>query len=425
MVTNSTFAGIKIPNVEPYGKYIGNELKYVAEVLDSENIERKKNPFVGRLEKAFALRFGRKYAVAHNSGTATLHTCLVAAGVGAGDEVISPAQTVIMNAFAILHQNAIPVFADIDPDTLNIDPKDIERKITPRTKAIIAVHMHGLPADMDSIMAIAKKHDLCVIEDSAQCVLGKYKGKLAGTIGHMASFSFETKKHLSAGEGGMVIADDEIMTTMIRKTGGLGYKTLSAGQSLRQLLPSDFQDPHYKRHDTLGWNYRMNELTAAVALAQLERIDFLVAHRQKIASFFLEALEGCDWIIPQRVPQGYENSYWTFTVKYEGEKAFGLSWKDFYHLYKKNGGDGFYGGLSVTYFEPVLQDKPFLNKYLPDIDMYRNAFNYGQGLCPVAEEVQPKMMQFKTNYRNLEIAKQKAEILRKTIKEIEGRRLNS
>jgi perosamine synthetase len=153
----------------------------------------------------------------------------------------------------------------------------------------------------------------------------------------------------------------------------------------------------------------------------LERVDFLVERRQKVASFYLEALEGCNWVIPQKVPVGFENSYWTFTVRFEGEAAFGVKWKDFYNLYKKNGGDGFYGGLSVAYEEPVMQNKPFLDGYLPDDEIYKKAFNYEKGACPVAEAVQPQMMQFKTNYRNLEIAKQKAESLRKTIKEIQGK----
>jgi perosamine synthetase len=184
-----------------YGKYIGNELKYVSQALDSENIDNKKNPWVLRFETAFAKKFGIKYAIAQNSGTSALHSCLAAAGVGAGDEVICPAYTVIMNAFAALHQNGIPVFADSDPITFNIDPKDIEKKISGNTKAIIAVHMHGLPADMDPIMKIAKKNNITVIEDSAQCMLGIYKDRLAGTIGHMAIFSFETKKHMSTSEG--------------------------------------------------------------------------------------------------------------------------------------------------------------------------------------------------------------------------------
>lgn len=406
---------------DPYGKCNGNEAEYVLKVLNSEDPENKKNPWVKRFEKAFAEKFGVKYAIAHNSGTSTLHTCLAAAGVGAGDEVISPAQTVIMNTFVTLHQNAIPIYADIDPDTFNVDPQDIARKITKKTKAIIAVHMHGLPADMDPIMELARRHNLAVIEDSAQCFLGKYKDRLAGTIGHMASFSFETKKHLSTGEGGMVITNDEGLAVKVRKTGGLGYKTLKAGEAIRQILPEDFQDPHYKRHDTLGWNYRMNELTAAVGLAQLERAEFLVSRRQRIAKFYLEALAGCGWIVPQEVPAGYENTYWTFTVRYEGEPAYGVGWKDFYRLYKKNGGDGFYGGLSVAYEEPVVVNRAFLKGFLPESECYKNAFRYEKGMCPVAERVQPLMMQFKTNYRDLETAKAKAQVLRKTIQQIEGK----
>ena len=371
--------------IEKHGKWIGNELKYLKQALGGK-------AFVGQFENEFSKTFGVKYAIAHNSGTSTLHSCLAAAGVDAGDEVISPAQTVIMSSFAILYQNATPVYADIDPYTFNIDPKDIERKISEKTKAIIAVHMHGLPADMDPIMEIAKKHNIYVIEDSAQCVLGKYHGKLAGTIGHMASFSFETKKHLSTGEGGMVITNDEELATKVRKAGGLGYKNLKAGQSLTKALPSEFQDPNYKRHDTLGLNYRMNEFTAAVGLAQLERIDFLVERRKACAELFLKTIEDCDWILPQKVPEGIENTYWTFTVRYERD-----NWKAFYNKLKENGGDGFYGGLSVAYEEPVMKKYNYIGK------------------CPVAEKIQPKMMQFKTNYRDMKDAKKQAKILKKTI----------
>ncbi len=409
---------MKTVTLNKHGKFIGNELKYVTEFLDSENPNNKSNPWVLRFETAFAKRFQMKYAIAQNSGTSTLHSCLAASGVGAGDEVICPAYTVIMNAFSILYQNAIPVFADINPQTFNIDPKDVERRITDRTKAIIAVHMHGLPADMDQIMEIAKKHNLHVIEDSAQCVLGKYKGKLAGTIGHMSSFSFETKKHLSIGEGGMVLTNDEKLGTKIRKTAGIGYKTLSAGQAMRAVLPTDFQNPHYKRHDTLGWNYRMPEICACVGLAQLERIDELVERRQYIGELFNKAVEGCDFMTPQKSPEGVTNTYWTYAVKYDGEKDVGVSWREFWDLYKKNGGDGFYGALSLQYQEPVMKNKEWYGTYLPDIDLYKNKFDYPDGLCPVAEEIQPKIMQFKTNYRNLDIARKKTDILKETIKQI-------
>ena len=390
-----------------YGKHIGNEIDYVCTVLDSENREARKTPFVGQLEEKFADEIGVQYAIAHNSGTATLHTSLAAAGVGPGDEVISPAQTVIMCSLAILHQNAIPVYADIQPDTLNIDPDDIERKITKKTKAIIAVHMHGLPCDMDRIMEIADKYSIAVIEDSAQCVNGEIRGRKVGGIGHLASFSFETKKHLSAGEGGIVTTNHSDYATNVRKIGGLGYKTLSAKQALRALLPEEFQDPMYKRHDTVGWNYRMNELTAAVALAQLERVDELVNRRIAVGKIFLNALKACDWIVPQHVPNGYKHTYWTFTAIFHGDTKHSITWKTFWNKFKEIGGDGFYGGLSVVYQEPVIKDGKYLTKILDKSDVTQDF----DGSCPVAEDLQPRMMQFKTNYRNIEDAKRQADLL--------------
>jgi len=380
----------------PNGKYNGNELDYILEVLDSENMERKSNPYVNRFEKKFGKVFESKYSIAHNSGTSTLHSCLVAAGVKPGDEVISPAHTVIMNSFVTLYMNAVPVYVDIDPDTFNMDPEDLERKITKKTKAIQVVHMHGNPSDMNLIMNIAKEHNIPVIEDSAQCVLGYIGDKLVGTFGDMASWSFETKKHISTGEGGMVTTNDGKYGTLIRKHGGIGYKTLEAGQSLRQLLPKDFQNPNYKRHDTLGWNYRMNELTAAVGLAQLERVEFLVERRKKIAEMYDNAFVNCDFIIPQKVLKGHINTYWTYTVKYEGR-----DWFEFYNKVKEAGGDGFYGGLSVPYQEPVMSN-----------------YNYIKGDCPNAEKNQPKLMQFKTNYRDIENAKNKISIIEQVIDDI-------
>jgi len=272
-------------------------------------------------------------------------------------------------------------------------PKDLERKITNKTKAIQVVHMHGNPSDMIEIMKIAKKHNIPVIEDSAQCVLGYIDGQLVGTFGDMASWSFENKKHISTGEGGMVTTDNEEYGTIIRKYGGLGYKNLQAGQSLRQLLPKDFQNPHYKRHDTLGYNYRMNELTAAVGLGQLERVDFLVERRKEIAKMYDNAFEACYFITPQKVLEGHINTYWTYTVKYEGD-----DWFNIYNTVVENGGDGFYGGLSIPYEEPVM-----------------SKYNYIKGECPNAEKVQPKMMQFKCNYRNLDEAQSKIDILKKSL----------
>lgn len=393
-------------------KYTGNEAKYLKEVLERGVGAEDLGAYNKRFEQAFAEKFGVKYAIAHNSGTSALHSCLMAAGVGQGDEVISPALTVVMNTFATLYQGAVPVYADVDPKTFLIDPRDIEKKITPKTKAIFTVSLYGLSPDMDPIMELARKHNLVVIEDNAQCYFGKYKGRLAGTLGHMAIFSLEKSKHLSVSEGGIVITNDENMADRVRKFSGLGYWNLSASEGSARANKEALQDPSYKRHDTLGFNYRMSEPVAALALAQTERVEEIVSRRQQIASMYARAIEGCSWLIAQEVPDGYTHAYWTYVAKYEGEEQIGVTWKDFYNAYKEMGGDGFYAAWSIPYLEPVIAEK----KYMDSGSVYHGAtFKYEKGYCPIAEEIQQKAMQFKTNYTDLELAKRKAEALKKTI----------
>tara|TARA_Y100000590_G_scaffold346139_1_gene396280 strand:- start:41191 stop:42471 length:1281 start_codon:yes stop_codon:yes gene_type:complete len=404
----------------PYGKFNGNELKYILEYLDSENSANDSYPWTARLEDAFAEKYNMKYAISHNSGTSTLHSCLHAAGIGAGDEVIGPIQTGIWFAFVCIQQNAIPVFVDSDPDTFLIDPNKIEEKITEKTKAIVPTHMHGLPCEMDSIMNIAEKYNLIVIEDCAQSFLAKYKGGLAGTIGHMSSFSFETKKHMTTGQGGIVLTNDEEFAIKIRKHAGLGYRTLTAKQGMTSLMPHEFQNPNFKRHDSLAYNYRLPEICAALGLAQLENLDNKVEKRKKIARMYDECLNGVDWIIPQKVENHLTNVYWTYTVKYLGSEEKGVSWESFYKKYNDNGGDGFFGGLANQNHEIVMVEKPFYGTYLPSgIELYRNRFDYVSDAWPVAQEIQPLLMQFKTGYRDLRQAEVAVDALSKTIRDIE------
>ena len=392
------------------------ELVYVKEVLDSGLGASTYGTMNKRFEEAFAKRFGVRYAITHNSGTSTLHSCLAAAGVGPGDEVISPALTVISNAAVTLHQNAVPVFADIDPDTFLMDLEDLERKITPRTKAIMPVHLYGLPCDMDPIMALAEKHNLVVIEDSAQCFLGEYKGRLAGTIGHMGSFSFENTKHISTGDGGIVITNDERLAEAVRKFSCIGYAGLTASSGQVRNKARSFQDPEYKRHDSFGWQYRLPEVCAAIGMAQLARLNDYVAKRQQIWAMYAEVVEGCSYIKPQRTPPGYVNACWTFAARYEGEESIGVSWHEFAEKFRELSGEGVYAAWSVVYLEPVIAEQRFYGKGCPvRCPHYKGNVDWRPGLCPTAEAVQPKLMQFKGNLGNMDEARRQADALRATI----------
>lgn len=393
-------------------KYLGNELAYLEKVLRSESWSATGGGWTQNLEREFAKTIGMRYGIAFNSGTATLHAALEAVGVGAGDEVISPALTVIMDTTATIHANAIPVYADVDPTTFNIDPADVERKITPKTKAILAVALYGLPPDLPRLRAIADRHGIALIEDNAQTLLSSINGRQAGTFGEFASYSFETTKHLSCGEGGILVTNDEVLAEKARKIGGHGFKNLRAEEGRTRLNQEVFQNPEYLRHDRLGWNYRLSEFGSAVALAQLERARELVDLRIASARLFIEVMSECDYLIPQACPPGYVNSYYTLGVVYEGAERIGVSWKDFRAEYVKQGGDGIYSAWMVPYLEPMVANRQFVER-CPQV--YRDV-SYSAGACPNAERVQRKLMQFKANYRDLGLAASKAEILRKVIR---------
>jgi perosamine synthetase len=384
-----TEAEVNAPRVKEYD--------YVREVLDYGWHNTRGPGFSGRLEAAFAARFGAAYAITHSNGTATMHSCLMAAGVGPGDEVIIPAITAASTAFVVVHQNAVPVFADLDPATFEIDPASIRERITPHTKAIITVALYGMAPDMDPIIALAREHNLVVIEDNAQCYLGEYKGRIVGSLGDMASFSFQGSKHITCGDGGIVTTSDERYAEGIRKAAVLGYSTLTAKPGATTIPKEIRQDPAFERHERLGWNYRLPEICSAVMLAQLERLDELVAWRCAVAAGYAEVMAGCDWLRPQAVPVSIKHSYWCYAVLLDTDE---ITWHQFRDKIVEFGGEPVYGAWRPVYLEPVFREERFYGNGCPNhCPLYRGTpQKYEEGLCPTTESLQPRLFQFRTNY---------------------------
>lgn len=390
------------------------EREYALRVLNSQFRSSTSGVMTKRLEEAFAKKFNIAHAIAFVNGTATLHSALAVSGIGPGDEVIVPPLTMSSTAFAVLHANAVPVFADIDAESFTIDPKDIRKKITRRTRAIIPVALYGLAADLDAVMDIAKEYNLKVIEDDAQCFLGRYKSRIVGTIGDMSSFSFQSSKHITSGEGGMVITANHGLADKLRRFSSLGYAAVSAKKW--RITKDDIQDPDYQRHVSLGFNYRMPEICCAVALAQVERLEELVKARITAAKLYAEAVRGCRWLTPQKVPRGYKHSYWTYALKIGEDSP--VSWHDFRKKYIEFGGDGIYAAWQLSYLEPVFRNRVFYPKACPlECPKYKGKpQKFSRGLCPTAESIQPRLLQLKTNYFDINVAKVKARALAKTIK---------
>jgi len=282
-----------IPVCEPC--FDGNEKKYVQDCLDT-NWVSSLGKYIVRFEEAFSHYCGARHGIACSNGTVALHLGLVALGIGDGDEVIIPDFTLIVSANVVILAGARPVLVDVDPQTWCIDPGKIEEKITPRTKAIMAVHMYGHPCDMTAIMKIAGRHDLYVIEDCAEAHGAEVNGKKVGTFGHVAGFSFYGNKILTTGEGGMVLCNDDKLS-----------------ERLRLLRDQGFEEPRFV-HRVMGFNYRLTNIQAAIGLAQTEKVKEKVARKREIAQTYSELLQGQpDITLPWEAPWA-KNVYWMYGV---------------------------------------------------------------------------------------------------------------
>jgi perosamine synthetase len=382
------------------------EKKYVLEALDNEFCTSKNGEFTSKMEAKFTEIFEYQYSISHVNGTATMHTALHALGVGKGDEVIVPPLTMASTSLCVLQNGSIPVFADVDVNTYNIDPKSIRDKITSKTKAIITVALFGLSPEYDEILEICKEHNIFLIEDNAECFLGYYKGKLVGTFGDFSSYSFQASKHISCGEGGMLTTNNPKFADIARRFTSLGYAGVSGKQA--KITRKDIQDPLYNRHISVGFNYRMSEVQSAVMLGQLERIEELVDARVKVGKIFDEAIEGFDIVTKQYTPDYCKNSYWGYSMILNTNNP-ELDWYVFRDLFQKNGGDGYYAAWKLTYQEELFEKQI---QHMEGISQL-----YTEGLCPNAEFLQKRMICMKTNYWDIDEAKTQAEILRKTLEE--------
>jgi len=362
----------------PYGKgkrFGKEELANLEEALEQNTLFYWFGNMTKRFCKKFADLYGAKYCVATSSGTASIHVALGAVGVGPGDEVITSPITDMGSVIGILYQNAVPVFADLDPHTYNMDPKSVEAKITERTKAIVVVHLAGNAAEIDEIVRIAHERNIYVIEDCAQSYCCKYKGKYAGTFGDIGCFSLNDFKHISAGDGGMIITEDE----------DLYYRAMMfADKNFNRLGPEIVKNVPY-----LAPNYRMNELTAAVGLAQLDRVEDICAKRNVYGDKLGDALQGIPGLFPHKILEDCESSYWFYLLRID-EKLLGVSRAEFVKALKAEGLTASAGYIpSCVYQYDLFKNRTAYpgSTHYPFDGTHGSAVEYHDGDCPVAEEI--------------------------------------
>lgn len=301
------------------------EMKAIKNVSDSGMLAQGK--FVESFEESFADYIGTKFAIATNSGTSALHTALASLGLKEGDEIITTTFSFIATASCILMQNAKPVFVDINQKTYNIEPHQIEQKITERTKAIIPVHLYGQPCDIDKIIEIAKDHNIFVIEDAAQAHGAEYKGKKVGGFGDAGIFSFYPTKNMTTGEGGMVITNSKEIAEKARMI-------RNHGQKQRYV------------HETLGFNYRMTNIAAAIGIAQLKKLDGLNERRMRNAEYYNNKLEAVEMPF---VAEGVKHVFHQYTVRVKNRERF------FKYLEKNEVGYGIYYPIPI-HKQPLFKE---------------------------------------------------------------------
>lgn len=339
-------------------------------------------PWVQKLERAWESRFGVKHAVSVNSASSALQCAIAAAGLGPGDVVVVTPYSMIISATCVFATGAVPVFADIDPRTFCITAATIEKCITPRTKAVVVVQLYGNTTDMDPIMALAKKHDLIVIEDAAQAPSGTYKGRLSGTIGHMGVFSLNVHKTISTGEGGILVTNDDDYAERARLV-----------RNHAEVVVGDKGTTNIV--NMVGYNFRMCEIEAAIACEQLKKLEAFTEPRIAAAEYLSERLAGMPGITPPYVAPDVRHVWYMYGILFNAEQA-GMSRKTFVDAMNAEGIPMVEGYLRPIYFEPLFQKKiVFGDKGFPyTCGCYGDlsSINYDHGICPNVEVIEREHM---------------------------------
>jgi len=355
------------------------EIEAVCEVLRGPNLSL--GPKLAEFEQAFAKYIGTKRAVAVNSGTSGLFLCMLALGIGPGDEVITTPFTFIASATAVMMAGARPVFVDIDPVSLNIDPANIEASITAKTKAILPVEVFGNPAGLDRLCEIAQKHNLAVVEDSCEALGSALNGKKVGTFGKISVFGFYPNKQITTGEGGMILTDDDYLADMC-----ISLRNQGRGK-----------DNGWLGHDRLGYNFRLSDINCALGIVQLSRIDQIKAKRRQVAKWYQEMLADEDRLTVPTEPDGCDMSWFVFVVRLTD--GFSLEHRDRILQTMRH------QNIQVSDYFPPVHLQPFMVEQ----------FGYSQGDFPITEAVSKTTiaLPFHNNLTKDEVA-----IVCKTLKEV-------
>jgi dTDP-4-amino-4,6-dideoxygalactose transaminase len=383
-------------------EYMGKEeLEALKDVIESQQLWRglkgtyPGGKYVDKFEEDLVKHFGRKYAYAVNSGTSANEAAVAGLGPEQGDEIICPATTPIFTAMSILAAGCIPVFAEVDTETLIIDPEKIEKNISARSKAIYIVHLWGQPAQIDEIMDTAKKHELQVIEDCAQSYNCNYRGRRVGTYGDVAAFSLQQSKHITSGEGGFLITDDADIYKRAVLYSNCGMAWFNYGLEIPE--PQLIAGYMPRGHFSFGHNHRMSELQAAVAFAQLPKLSHFNEKRNDLVKILKEELKDCPGILLAKVYQQTEPNYWGYPLQID-EKKTALSAFEVYKLCLEEEGVRLdYFNDTVCYLEPIFQ-KIQKERKTPFGYTIPNYIRYEPGLCPYSEEAAKRTIRIWTHH---------------------------